>query len=156
MTGLTSSEIIAKVRAFIKEIVIQFDGSLDRGIFIEMINDSGSAVARGDTAMLDATKGRNYFDTSSGGDDNQVIGMAAEAIADGARGKIQIYGPTKYLKVNGTADIAVGDFISSYTAAGIAQKGTIGSGNCFAIACEAYTTDDSSGVIDAFLLGSAR
>lgn len=154
--GLTSSQIIAKIRALIKEIVIQFDGSLDRGIFIEMINDSGGSVARGDVVMLDAAKGRNYFDTSSGGDDNQVIGMAAEAIADGARGKIQKYGPTKHLKVDGTTDIAVGDFISSFTTAKIGQKGTIGSGNCIAIATEAYSTNDSNGVIDAFLLGSAR
>ena len=154
--GLTSDSVIAKIRALIKEIVVQFDGSRDRGIFIEMINDSGGAVVRGDTVMLDAAKGRNYFDTSSGGDDDQVIGMAAEAIADGARGKIQFYGPTKYLKVDGTDDIAVGDFISSFTTSKIAQKGTIGSGNCFAIACEAYTTDNSLGVIDAFLLGSAR
>ena len=154
--GLTSDSVIAKIRALIKEIVVQFDGSRDRGIFIEMINDSGGSVARGDTLMLDADKGRNYFDTSSGGDDDQVIGMAAEAIADGARGKIQTYGQTKYLKVDGTDDIAVGDFISSFTTSKIAQKGTIGSGNCFAIACEAYTTDDSLGVIDAFLLGSAR
>ena len=156
MTGLTSDKIIAKIRALIKETVIAFDGSIDRGIFIEMINDSGSAVARGDLVMLDAAKGRNYFDTSTGGDDDQVFGMAAEAIADGARGKIQTYGPTKYLKVDGTDDIAVADFISSFTAAGIGQKGTIGSGNCIAIACEAYTTNDSAGVIDAFLLGSAR
>ena len=151
-----SSVIIAKLKSFAKTIIIAFDGSLDRGNFIEMINDSGSDVARGDTVMIDATKGRNYFDTSSGGDDDQVFGMAAEAIADGARGLIQTYGPTKYLKVDGTDDIAVGDFISSFTSVGIAQKGTIGSGNCFAIACEAYTTDDSAGVIDAFLLGSAR
>ena len=154
--GLTSDQIIAKIRAFIKEMVVAFDGSLDRGIFIEMINDSGSAVARGDSVMLDAAKGRNYFDTSAGGDDNQVMGMAAESIADGARGKIQTYGPTKYLKVDGTDDIAVGDFLSSFTTAGIAQKGTIGSGNCHAIACEAYTSDNSLGIIDAFLLGSAR
>ena len=154
--GKTSDNIIAKLQSLARDFLIAFDGSLDRGIFIEMINDSGSAVVRGDTVMLDAAKGRNYFDTSSGGDDDQVIGMAAEAIADGARGKIQTYGPTKYLKVDGNDDISVGDFISSFTSTGIAQKGTIGSGNCFAIACEAYTPNDSLGVIDAFLLGSAR
>lgn len=154
--GLTSSQIIAKIRALIKEVVVVFDGSLDRGIFIEMINDSGAAVVRGDLVLLDADKGRNYFDTDTGGNSNQVIAMAAEAIADKARGRIQVFGPTKYLKVDGTADIAVGDFISTFTVAGIGQKGTIGSGNCIAIATEAYTTNDSNGVIDAFLLGSAR
>ena len=92
-----SSEITAKLKLFARSIITAFNGSLDRGHFIEMINDSGSAVARGDLVMLDAAKGRNYFDTSSGGDDDQVIGMAAEAIADGARGNIQTYGPTNYL-----------------------------------------------------------
>lgn len=154
--GLTSSQIIAKIRALISEIVIQFDGSLDRGIFIEMINDDGAAVVRGELVTQDFNKGRNYFDRTASGDNNKVFGMAAEAIADGARGRIQIYGPTKYLKVDGTTDIAVGDFISTFTTKGIGQQGTIGSGNCIAIANEAFTTNDSTGVIDAFLLMSAR
>ena len=153
--GFTSDKIIAKIQALIREIVVVFDGSNDRGIFIEMINDSGAAVVRGDAVMLDAAKGRNYFDTSTGQDDDQIFGMAAEAIADGARGKVQVYGPTKYLRANGADDIAAGDFLSSYSAAGIWQKGTIGSGNCFAIACEAHT-DDTTVALDAFLLGSAR
>jgi len=154
--GLTSSQIIAKIRALFIEMVIAFEGSLDRGIFIELINDDGSAVVRGDIVTFDVSKGRNYFDRTTSGNDNQVFGMAAEAIADGARGKIQVYGPTKYLKVDGTTDIAVGDFISTFTTKGIGQQGTIGSGNCIAIATEAYSTNDSNGVIDAFLLGSAR
>ena len=153
--GETSDTIIAKLVSFARDIVIAFNGSLDRGIFIEMINDSGSAVVRGDALMLDAVKGRNYFDTSTGQDDDQIIAMAAEAIPDGARGKVQVYGPTKYLRANGSDDIAVGDFLSSYSAAGIWQKGTIGSGNCFAIACEAHT-DDTTVALNAFLLGSAR
>ena len=150
--GQTSSEYEGLSKVKTPQQVISFDGAQ----YIEMINDSGAAVARGDLVMLDTAKGRNYFTTSTGGNDNKIIGMAAEAIANGAKGLIQIYGPTKYLKVNGTADIAAGDFISSYTEAGIGQKGTIGSGNCIALATEAYTTNDSSGVIDAFLLGSAR
>ena len=153
--GKTSDTIIAKLVSFARDIVIAFNGSLDRGIFIEMINDSGADVVRGDALMLDAAKGRNYFDTSTGEDDDQIFGMAAEAIADGARGKVQTWGPTKYLRANGADDIAAGDFLSSYSAAGIWQKGTIGSGNCFAIACEAHTAD-STVALDAFLLGSAR
>ncbi len=153
--GLTSSKITAKLKSIARNFIIVFDGSLDRGLFIEMINDSGADVVRGDALMLDAAKGRNYFDTSTGQDDNQIIGMAAEAIADGAKGLVQIWGPTKYLRADGTDDIAVGDFLSSYNAAGIWQKGSIGSGNCFAIACEAHTAA-STVALDAFLLGSAR
>lgn len=153
--GRGSSEFRAKLKILGEKIIALFS-SEDRGIFIEMINDSGAAVTRGDLVMQDTAKGRNYFTTSTGGNDNKIIGMAAEAMANGAKGLVQVYGPTKYLKVNGTADIAAGDFISSYTEAGIGQKGTIGSGNCIALANEAYTTNDSAGVIDAFLLMSAR
>lgn len=155
--GKSSSVLTAKIKSIAEKFIASFSNAGDdRGIFIEMINDSGAAVERGDLVCLDATKGRNYFTTSTSGDDNTVIGMAAEAIADGARGLIQVYGPTKYLKVDGTTDISVGDFISTFTTAGIGQQGTIGSGNCIAIACEGYTSNDSLGVIDAFLLGSAR
>lgn len=150
--GQTSDKHVSKIKSKSPLHIVEFGGAICQ----EMINDSGASVARGDVVMLDAAKGRNYFDTSTGGDDDQVIGMAYEAIADGAKGLIQVYGPTPYLKVDGTTDITAADFLSSFTTAKIAQKGTIGSGNCFAIACEAYTSDDSLGVIDAFLLGSAR
>ncbi len=150
--GQSSSEMVGRLRSKTAQQIITIDGVELR----EMINDSGASVARGDVIMLDAAKGRQYFDTSAGGDDDQVIGMAFEAIGDGAKGLIQVGGPTKYLKVDGTDDIAVGDFISSFTTAKIGQKGTVGSGNCFAIACEAYTTDDSLGIIDAFLFSSPR
>ncbi|MCK5283928.1 MAG: hypothetical protein KAK00_11110 [Nanoarchaeota archaeon] len=124
---------------------------------IEMTNGSGSAVARGDLVLIKTSAGNaKHFTTDTGGDSDQVIGMAYERIADGAKGLIQEYGPTNALKVDGTIDVSVGDFISTFTSAGIGQKGTIGSGNCMAIACEAYATNDSLGVIDAFLLGSAR
>ncbi len=123
----------------------------------EMTNGSGADVERGDVIILKTSAGRGmHFDTSSGGDDDQVIGMAFEDITDGSLGLIQTYGFTPYLKVDGNDNISQGDFISTYTAVGIGQKGTIGSGNCIAIAAEAYTTNDSAGVIDAFLLGSAR
>lgn len=155
--GRTSTEFKGKLRLISEAIIAAFSNAgNDRGIFIEMINDSGVAVARGALVCLDATKGRNYFTTDTAGNKNTIIGMASEAIADGQRGLIQTYGPTKYLKVDGNTDIAVGDFIASFTTGGIGQKGTIGSGNCIAIACEAYSANDSNGVIDAFLLGSAR
>lgn len=148
----TSDTQEGKVKVQSKLIVVMDDGA----ICIRMNNGSAAAVARGDLVVLDHAEGRNYFSTNTEGNSNLVLGMAYEAIADNASGLIQIYGPTKYLKVNGTADIAAGDFISTYTEAGIGQKGTIGSGNCIAIATEAYTNNDSSGVIDAFLLMSAR
>jgi len=53
--------------------------------------------------------------------------------------------------VNGTADIAIGDFISTYTSAGIGQKASAGE-TAIAIALEAYTDNDSLGVIDALII----
>lgn len=150
--GLTSSNI--KGRSEIKTPLLKL--MVDGAFCIEMMNGSGSAVTRGDLVCLDYAEGEQYFTTDTSGNKNTVIGMAYEAIADNAKGWIQFFGPTKYLKVDGTTDIAAGNFISTFTTAGIGQKGTIGSGNCIAIACEAYTSNDSNGVIDAFLLGSAR
>jgi len=58
--------------------------------------------------------------------------------------------------VNGTANIAVGDKLSTYSSAGIGAKATAGKGGVFAIALEAYTNSDSSGVIDAILFEPGR
>jgi len=150
--GHTSSKIHGKVEIKTPLFRLMKDGA----VCIEMMNGSAADVTRGALVVLDHAEGKNFFTTETGGNSDLVIGMAYENISDNAKGLIQIYGPTKYLQVDGTTDIATGDFISTFTAAGIGQKGTIGSGNCIAIACEAYTTDDSLGVIDAFLLMSAR
>lgn|SRR3990167_3213196 len=148
----TSDTQEGKVKIQSKLIVVMDDGA----ICIRMNNGSSGALARGDLVILDHAEGRNYVTNTTSEDSNLIIGMAYEAIAENASGLIQIYGPTKYLKVDGTDDIAAGDFISTFSTAGIGQKGTIGSGNCIAISTEAYTSNNTSGVIDAFLLGSAR
>lgn len=51
----------------------------------------------------------------------------------------------------GTTDIAVGDFITAFTTVEIGQKGSAGQ-TAIAIALEAYTNNDSSGVIDALII----
>ena len=53
--------------------------------------------------------------------------------------------------VDGTTDITAGDFLGTFTTAGIAQKSTT-AGSRKAIAHQAYSTDDSSGLVDATLL----
>ncbi len=73
------------------------------------------------------------------------------SIANNTVGRIQTLGHTTVLKVDGTADIAIGDFIATFTTAKIGQKATAGD-MAIAIAREAYTTDDSAGVIDAILI----
>ncbi len=79
------------------------------------------------------------------------MGMVLETIADDAYGRVLTLGKTALLKADGTDDIAIGDLLSTFTTAKIAQKAAQGE-VAFAIALEAYATNDSSGVIDAVLI----
>jgi hypothetical protein len=63
--------------------------------------------------------------------------------------KVQIWGPTKHLKVDGTADIAVGTMLGAFSTATLASATT--TAGRFARALEAYTTNDGAGVINAFI-----
>jgi len=122
--------------------------------YVTMTNNSGGQIDAGDVVILDTADAVNLdCTTTTAADNGLACGMAAETIANGAAGLIQVWGKTTELKVDGTTDIAVGDFISSFTTAKIGQKATTQQpGTSLAIALEGYTTDDSSGVIDAFLL----
>jgi len=64
---------------------------------------------------------------------------------------IQIYGRTTLLKVDGTVDIAIGDYIATFTTGGIGQKCTTAGKRYLAKALEVYTSDDSNGVINAWI-----
>ncbi len=115
-------------------------------------NTSGGALVRGDVVVIDRTNmtvDLICFTTSTGGNDIDVLGMVMEPIGIDGIGRVQIWGPTKDLKVDGTTDIAVGDMLGTFTTAKIAQKST--TGGRFARALEAYTANNSSGVIDAFI-----
>lgn len=52
---------------------------------------------------------------------------------------------------DGTADIAIGDYLSTFTTAEIVKKATAGE-TAIAIALEAFTTDASTGVLDALII----
>ncbi|KKL11002.1 hypothetical protein LCGC14_2550160, partial [marine sediment metagenome] len=121
-------------------------------------NKSSASVAPGDVVILDTTDSTATevaFATTATADNKLVLGMAIENIANNAYGLIQTKGPTGSLKVNGITAIAVGDHIATYSAVKIGQQAGSGLGGAFAIALEAYNTADSSGVIDAWLTGSA-
>lgn len=125
--------------------------------YINARNTRGTALALGDTVVLDTANSSSTevcCTVTTTQDDNLVLGMAMSTIGAGAYGPIQVEGPTKSLKVNGTSDIAAGDKLSTYTDEGIAAEASAGKGGVFAIALEAYTTNDSNGVIDAWLTGS--
>jgi hypothetical protein len=118
---------------------------------IRVTNRSGGTLARGDVVIWDTTNSTPTYPcvtTTTSANNALVAGMVFQtSIANGAAGDIQIWGPTNALKVNGTTDIAKGDWLGTYTTAKIAAK-TTGAG-AFARALEAYATNDSAGVIDA-------
>lgn len=117
-----------------------------------MKNTSGGALARGDVVILKAVASGDEVTTTTTTGDTKVFGMVQDAsIADNAWGMILVEGYTVSLKVDGTTDIAIGDYLSTFTTAKIAKKASAGE-IAFAIALEAYATNDSLGVIDALLV----
>jgi hypothetical protein len=128
-------------------------GGAAPAITIQCKNTSGGALARGDVVVFDRTNSTHNLicvTTTTSGNDIDVVGMVYNAVlGQDLVGPIQIWGPTKYLKANGVTNIAVGDMLGTFTTAKIAAVST--TGGRFARAMEAYTTDDSAGVIDAFI-----
>ena len=121
-------------------------------------NKSGGTVAPGDVVILDTTNSTATevaFTTTTSQDNKLVLGMVIENMANNGYGEVQTKGPTALLKVDGTTDISVEDHISTFTTVKIGASATAGKGGAFAIALEAYTSNDSSGVIDAWLTGGA-
>jgi len=118
---------------------------------VRMKNTSGGSLVAGDLVTLKAVAAGDEVTTTTIQGDDLVFGMAIEAINNNSYGRIQILGKTTTLKVNGVTDIAVGDFIGTFTTAKIGMKAAVGD-MAIAIALEAYITDDSNGVIDALLI----
>lgn len=120
-----------------------------------MKNTSGSTINAGDLVVYKAVAAGDEITTTTTGGDNKVFGMATQSISNNAYGIIKVKGSTKILKVDGTTDIAIGDYISTFTTAGIGQKAASGD-TAIAIALEAYTADDSLGVIDALIISPLK
>jgi hypothetical protein len=128
-----------------------FPDPVEEARYYQLYNDDGDAMAAGDVVVLQADANGNEITHTTTAGDPMVVGMAIETIANNTWGRIQILGKTTLLKADGTDDIAIGDRLSAFTSAGIAQKAATDE-MVFAIALEAYTTDDSNGVIDALLV----
>lgn len=118
---------------------------------VRMKNTSGATITAGEVVTYKSVAAGDEVTTTTAAGDTKVYGVATAAITNTSYGYIQTLGKTTILKVNGTTDIAVGDYLSCFTTAGIAQKASAGQ-MAFAIALEAYTTDDSSGVLDALII----
>ena len=106
------------------------------------LNSSGATIGGGELVVLDPTDDTgNSIKTTTTANDPLVIGVASGSIAAGATDFITTQGWVRYIKVDGTVDIAAGDFIATSTVAGVGVKGTVGGGNCIAIALQNYSTD---------------
>jgi len=119
--------------------------------YVYAVNQSAGALAAGDVVVLKANADGNQITTTTTEGDQAVLGMVAEAIGGAACGYVLVKGKTTALKVDGAIDIAIGDLIGTFTTAKIGMKAASGK-MAFAIALEAYATNDSNGVIDALLI----
>jgi len=120
---------------------------------LQMLNNSGSTINAGEVVILDSVADGDQVDRTTTQGDDLVFGMmlTTRTSTTTVYASVVTEGLTNILKVDGTTDIAVGDFLGTFTTAGIAMKAAVGD-MAFAIALEAYTTDDSSGIIDALLI----
>jgi hypothetical protein len=131
-------------------------------LVVRMKNTSGGTINAGNLVIRKAVAAGDEVTTSTTASDVNIFGMAAAAISNNAYGYIIVAGKTVQLTVNGTTDIAIGDYITHFTSAGIGRKATAGTlgttpGDlAVAYALEAYTTDDSNGVIDAVIISPLR
>ena len=119
--------------------------------FAYIKNTSGGNLVAGNLVVLKAVAAGNEFTTTTSQGDDLVFGVLAEDIDDTDSGYVQTIGKTTLLKVDGTTDIAIGDFIGTSTTAGIGMKAGAGD-MAVAISLEVYTTDDANGIIDALLI----
>jgi hypothetical protein len=123
-----------------------------------MKNTSGGSLVEGEVVVLKAVSSGEEITTTTVHGDDLVFGMVATIINSNLNNQyvyVQTEGKTANLRVDGTTDIAIGDFLCTYSVAGIAAKATTGD-MAFAIALEAYTANDSNGVIDALLISPRK
>lgn len=119
--------------------------------FVQMENTSGGELVEGDAVVLKAVAVGDEVTTTTTAGDSMVFGVVAETIADNAYGYVQTLGKAVAVKADGTDDISIGDLLSTFTTAKISQKAASGE-MAFGVALEAYTTNDSNGVLDALLI----
>jgi hypothetical protein len=115
-----------------------------------MKNTRGAFLMAGDVVVLDSATDEDGVTVTTTAGNDRVYGVSGGA-GTNFYGDVLVEGKTTLLKVNGTTDIAVGDYLSTHTVAGIAAKAAPGH-TVFAIALEAYTNNDSNGVIDALII----
>jgi len=132
-------------------ILTKTSQTLGKGVpmYRAMKNNSGGALAVGDCVILDTSDNTGQSVTTTTTEHHKLIfGIVTVGGNDQADVTVAVNGYAgDVAKVDGTDDIAVGDPLSTFSSAGILQKGTWAGGGIGAIALEAYSTDDSNGVI---------
>lgn len=83
-----------------------------------LTNKSGGGVVAGDVVVVD-TSNDNAFTTTTTGSDTKVIGVAAETIANNAKGVIYTHG---IRDVNMNAAVSRGNFVNTHT---VAKQGAV-------------------------------
>lgn len=116
-----------------------------------LTNESGGTLTAGSVVVLKSTAAGDEITTTTTQGDDKVFGVNPSLHISGLYDKITTEGFLNNLRVDGTTAISVGDFLGTFTTAGIAMKAAAGD-MAFAIALEAYSTADSNGVIDALLI----
>lgn len=119
-------------------------------IYRTVKNTSGAQRVAGDVVVIKGIATAVEVTTTAAQGDDKVYGMVAETIANAASGYVLVKGFTAVLKADGTDNIAINDILGTFTTACIAMKAGAGDQG-FALALEAYETDDSNGVLNAYL-----
>lgn len=114
-------------------------------------NTSGGQLVEGDVVVLKSVATADEITTTTTIGNEYVVGIVLETIAIDGTGNVLLKGKTTALKVDGTLDISIGDYLTTFSTAKIAKKAELGD-TVFAIALEAYIADDSNGIIDAILI----
>lgn len=126
----------------------------DKGATISrtMKNNCGTTLETGSVVILDVTDVVGTSVTTTAAASNALVfGVVPSTIESAANGLVRVGGYIAQVKVNGTTDITTGDALVTFTTAKVAQKGSYGAGAVFGIALGAYATDDSSGLIPAWI-----
>lgn len=125
-------------------------GDINTKTSMREIGGTGLSLEFGDVVVREATSPSKVVTTTTAGD-YAVIGVVQESGSTGDDVFVQEEGLLYYVKVDGTVDIAIGDYLCTSTTAGVAEKAGTGD-TAFAIATQAYSTDDANGTIEALLI----
>lgn len=123
----------------------------DEKEFMYVKNTSGGTLGAGTLVVRKAVAAGNEITTTTTASDPNVFGVVVSSVTDTSFTYVQTLGKNTVLKADGTIDIAIGDYLTTSGTAGVARKALPGD-VAIAVALEAYTTNDTNGVIDCLIL----